>query len=264
MMEKKNLWSKFSGAENSFLISWDPFWQRKELSAFVKKMCSPLQGFNVDGILGLEKMNSSEFRWHFYNADGSEAEMCGNAARCATRFLLDQVAPVAEVTIWTKNGAVFGRRYKDRQIEVKFQTPIRQVQIQGNAAVWSGVPHLLLSASEDEFNSEPGRQALRRKATQMRLLNPFPETRGTNVTFFAKLDSSLDFFAVTFERGVEDFTRACGTGAIAVAHQACEGRPGVVKVKMPGGWLEVEFKEGYTYLRGDATRYFSVELQSEM
>ncbi len=263
----KNIFHKYSGAENTFLLTWTSFWKMEadQRNKFVIRLCSPLTGLNVDGLVGLEPIanSKSEFRWHFYNADGSLAEMCGNAARCVSQFLLAEFPDQKEIQLHTKNGPLWGTGWGKNQIEVKFSTPIRQVECNGHAVVWSGVPHLLVAASQSEFESETGRMNLRARARDLRGLNPFTETVGTNVTFFEKRKDKK-YFAVTFERGVEDFTQACGTGAIAVAHFVSGDKPDSERkntsVEMPGGWLEVEFKDGFTYLRGDAIHHFSADL----
>ncbi len=265
---------KWSGAGNTFLITETPFWKEHDLTDFITRICSPLSGFAVDGIVGLEDLKGREknqWRWHFFNADGSHAEMCGNAARCAVAFLLKKVPNAEIINISTGRFEISGSRESTGLIKVSFPISknIKSSLLPG--AVWSGVPHLLVEIDEQQFWDLEKRAELRQRAAPLRAQQAFSESSGTNVTYWSKR-AQRDYFAVTFERGVENFTQACGTGAIAVAigsvlveqanfdFQSASIAP--VNVEMPGGALQVYFSKGRIFLAGEAVEHFAAEMIS--
>lgn len=250
---------KYSGAGNTFLISSEKLNldlnQKKEL---VKKICHPVDGFCADGVLFLEQQERFVV-WDFYNSDGSVAEMCGNAARCAYSFaesFLDSEAK--KIDFKTLAGVVGGYRQQDlvaiemtplkseagnlekeailKLLEVEslkslFETEVISEQL---LSIDTGVPHLVFEIKDfDNFKK------LKNLGALLRGLKVFP--RGTNVTMVS-VENKKTAKAVTYERGVEDFTLACGTGAVAAAKfVSLIANEKKIQIKMPGGNLKVEF-----------------------
>ena len=248
---------KVTGAGNDFLIldQRDPGQNRLDPASraeWARKVCHRTQGVGADGFLVLEPSSSKEvdFRWDFYNADGSNAEMCGNAARCV--ILVTAKAAKVPVKFETRAGMIEGqileplaeeRRPSSDSVEV-LMPKIKDVQFEQTEAVLgtqlqfdfvnSGVPHAVVGLPA-------GRKIEEYRATARALRShPRFSPAGTNVTFY-QLTANGSAAVQTFERGVEDFTLACGTGAVAAAEVLFHHHPQFkdVKIKMPGGDLRV-------------------------
>ncbi len=215
----------------------------QQLQAFAKKLCRQPGISATDGLVAIERKATHFFKWTFLNADGSYAEMCGNAARCVGRYVFDKIDPsLSFFTIETTAGEVKVERNDGENISIQMR-PIGEkkkiqitsgdgIQIRG-LSIDTGVPHFVT----DQNLSKEDCAFIRQKSIE------FP--RGTNVTLitFANVNQ---LSAVTFERGVEAFTPACGTGAVAAAYWAKEflNAKGTIEVQMPGGSLTVQFHLG--------------------
>lgn len=195
-----------------------------------------LFGRKVDGLIFLEYDENYDFIWDFYNNDGSSAEMCGNAARCVSKYFLE-TRNQKIVKFKTKAGAISGA-FAEKDIAVTMTVPknVNWVTLSlanGNKAegyfIDTGVPHFVIQGDIDK-----------ELAIEVRSHSFFGKA-GTNVTFITKEDSENSVRAQTFERGVEDFTQACGTGAVAGAFAVFAKKPLLQKcyVAMPGGQLTV-------------------------
>lgn len=236
---------KFSGAGNTFAITWSTAGLETLDKDQVLRISDPVRGFAVDGVLIVKKHSEREFSWEFYNSDGSRAEMCGNAARSVALFL-KMSGLEKEIKLNTQAGAVF-LNPQSIAVEMRgrdFFYEKKNVQIESSnfsgLFVDSGVPHFII---EDYSLSE-------KICSDIRQHNSF-QPRGTNVTLFQKT-STQQVKAKTYERGVEGFTLACGTGALAVAGWLLQkGESSEIEIAMPGGVLRVEkLKLGYR-LTGD-------------
>lgn len=236
--------SRMSGAGNTFFL-WNAIENPipvESRTAVVRLLCSGYTGFRTDGFVFLDSSSHGEcdFVWDFYNSDGSSAEMCGNAARCVALYYFKKMNPqVHGVAFQTRAGLVRARWVDQEEIEV-----IMPPQSSGPEFIEilvgrkpydffytnSGVPHLIVEGEPDE--------AL---AAQLRR-SPEVGEAGTNVTFVNEVTPG-ELEAVTYERGVEGFTLACGTGAIAAAQFSKEKNPLLKNhlIEMPGGALRVHF-----------------------
>ena len=188
-----------------------------EQPRFARMVCARKVGVGADGLILLERSENAHFRWRFYNADGSEAEMCGNGGRCAARFaVLLGLAP-EKLTFETLAGIIHAE-VQDRQVRL-LMTGVGEVRLNlqiplSNAALLGhfmkvGVPHAVVPVNDLE--NVPviswGREVR---------FHPMFQPAGTNVNFIHfKGQHSLE--VRTYERGVEDETLACGTGAVAAA-----------------------------------------------
>lgn len=231
---------------------------------FVRAACRRKLSAGADGVILLENDPECDFAWRFFNADGSEAEMCGNGARCAARFArLVGIAPHDALTFRTLAGKI--RAFVDG-IRVRVQmTPPHgyEPDIPVNAAersmrvhfINTGVPHVVFFVDSPEslarFDVFSVGRALRH--------HPRFAPAGTNANFVTVLDSSR-LKIRTYERGVEDETLACGTGSIAAALiAAARGlvHPPVRVETQSGETLVIHFRrdgEGFgdVFLEGDA------------
>lgn len=262
---------KYSGAGNTFLISSEKLdLDLADKRNFITRLCDPVEGFSVDGVLFLEKKNAV-IVWDFYNSDGSTAEMCGNAARCAYSFANEFMVAENKIEFQTLSGIVVGYRsgplvavemteiknesgslsksFIAEKIENEDLKKIFHREVVGTdlQSIDTGVPHLVF-----EIKNFADFKSLKHLCSYLRSLPLFP--RGTNVTVISKISTNTAK-AVTFERGVEDFTLACGTGAVAAAKYLATQVPGkIFNVQMPGGNLVVDFKnkENFPTLIGEA------------
>ncbi len=187
-------------------INIDPF--------MVKKWCDRKRGIGADGILVLEPSISASFKMRIINADGSEAEMCGNGARCMAMYAyLKDIA--ARVMKFETLAGMINADVAEGQIKVQLTGMADYklgIKIEGYPPVNfinTGVPHVVLLVDDIDAVDvvTAGRELRYHQAFQ-------PD--GTNVDFVEVVDRSL-IKVRTYERGVEDETLACGTGSAASA-----------------------------------------------
>ena len=221
-----------SGAGNTFHIIHEinsdlTITNKKNIA---KKICSLK---TADGFIFLNSTNKeNHFKWDFYNNDGSDAEMCGNATRCVGHYIKNEIKSSQKLWVLeTKAGRIQIEPLSNDQYQITM-TPLLLLHSKHGFFCNTGVPHLVLVTNQFE-----NYKAQKNDARQLRT-HPDFSPAGTNVTYIqtSKVPSLLK--AVTYERGVEDFTEACGTGAVAAAFYNFEVN-GVVEttVEMPGGSL---------------------------
>ncbi len=221
-----------SGAGNTFHIvhEFQETLTTENKKWIAKKICTQNK---ADGFIFLKRVfQSDRFEWDFFNNDGSDAEMCGNATRCVGHYIKSEMNNPH--TVWhlqTKAGPI--------QIEIlsdhRYQITMTALQLQHSELGFfcnTGVPHLVLVT--DRFENYKSFKAEARKLRSHVAFSP----AGTNVTYLQLSENPNFLKAVTYERGVEDFTEACGTGAVAAAFYNLKTN-GVVEstVEMPGGTL---------------------------
>jgi diaminopimelate epimerase len=238
---------KMQAAGNDFLILDAMKWTAPPASTraqMARTFCQPHYGFGADGFLILEKKPDG-VHWDFYNSDGSSANMCGNAARAVGRYLMDKDGTVS-VEFFTNVGKVSAKRLNQNEVEVQFDLPIQPAGEIANPSatlINTGVPHAVVPV-RDLMDTATLRE------TGLKIKSQFRQ-EGINVTYYTpKTANSID--SVTFERGVEDFTLACGTGALAAARVHLKQKDGDCEVNVPGGKLHVTFKANRAILRGEA------------
>jgi diaminopimelate epimerase len=233
-------------------------------------LCDRNYGVGADGLAVLSKSSVADASWTFYNSDGSIAEMCGNAARCAMRYLGDRYFPGEDViALETKAGVIKGRKLNAGLIEVtltgqknftpEYTETILEVP-SGVLQVYNlntGVPHAVIEV-KDIYTYPIARVGREVQA------HALYAKEGTNVTFFQRTVSKR-IRATTFERGVEAETLACGTGAAAAAvifsQLYMESLP--IDVTVPGGELIVDLSpvSRVLLLRGSAEYVFEVDIE---
>lgn len=232
---------KAHGNGNDFIIieDEDGRYDDLELVDLARKVCRRRVSLGADGLLVLGSSKDFDFSMRLFNADGSEGEMCGNGARCIARYAFERGHAKSDMTFETKAGPVsaqvsppfvtigMGRIDLKRVKRAKIKALERDVTY---IALHVGVPHCVLfmdgfyNISRDELLQLA--RSLRKEGVV------FDE--GANVNFVEVKENHL--IAMTYERGVEDFTLSCGTGAIAcslASHLLC-GTPLSIDVKNPG------------------------------
>ena len=230
--------------------SYGDFLLLKELSAekrggFIKSLRNP----SADGLAVLKHSKSLAFECDFYNRDGSRPRMCGNLSCCLALYARE-TGLAREESFYFKVGpekVKAFKQFKENWVEVRPPLPVKTGFFENFAGasitysfVSPGVPHGVVERKEP-----PDPSFLRPLALYLRHKNPVRPEEGMNVSFFS-VQKNQDLRAVTFERGVEDWTPACGTGALAVALAFSKKYPTAVKniisVKMPGGTLKAQLR----------------------
>ncbi len=215
-----------NGAGNDFMVM-DARGLKLDFAELALTLC-PITG--ADGFMAVDNSGKADFKLHFYNSDGSRGEMCGNGARCICRFAYDHgIAPKAMV-VETDAGLVPGWRLDETRYRVKLNNPsILDLHRKGDIAYVElgnpGVPHAVAEYKGDLWRDK---ENLRQQMERLRHDPAFP--KGANVNFYQVLGDG-EVRVLTFERGVEDFTLACGTGTGSVACTLWE------KGLLPGGKL---------------------------
>ena len=265
-----------SGAGNSFWIthfipptSLSPVninWQK-----IVQHLCQRQHNnvYSSDGLVALFPSKTCDLKWLFYNADGSLAEMCGNAACCVIDYAFKKkLIPSTQsfVTLETLNQKITGKLKngspciflkQSKEIQGPFNISFEKEKI-SYMFLNSSVPHAVIelkqwpNTDQEWENKKKLGKSLREKTTHYK--------NGMNVSFYCPEKQNIfssttqeeivhhqtsTLFARSFERGIEDFTPACGTGALAVAQVYRHKNTFLssILVQMPGGKLKVEFHQ---------------------
>jgi diaminopimelate epimerase len=264
---------KMSGSGNDFIIidNRRSVVDEDRLKNLIVSVCRRKMSAGADGFILIEDSDSVDFKWRFYNSDGSRPEMCGNGARCAARFAFLNNIAAKTLAFETDAGVVAAEIIGDRA-KVKMPDPsqfkidftIELTDGPGTlSSVNTGVPHVILETAKlddvDVFN----------QGREIRYHKRFAPD-GTNVNFAAVLEENRITIR-TYERGVEDETLACGTGSIAAALvlAAKNGWQSPVNVRTRSGiTLTIHFTpsdNGFrdVYLEGDARVIYRGELWEE-
>ena len=226
-----------NGAGNDFMVI-DARGQALDFEKLALEFCK-LSG--ADGFMAVDNSEIADFKLHFYNADGSRGEMCGNGARCICRFAYDHGIAAETMTVETDAGLVPGWRIDENQYRVKLNNPgVLDLNRKGEIAYVElgnpGVPHAVAEYAGDLWADA---DCIWDHMRALRYDPAFP--KGANVNFYQPIGEA-EVKVLTFERGVEDYTLACGTGSASTAVTLWkEGKVpgGVLTVKNPGGDLKV-------------------------
>ncbi|HXB82606.1 MAG TPA: diaminopimelate epimerase [Candidatus Acidoferrum sp.] len=248
--------TKMHGARNDFVIVDRRSDGRADLVRFARWACDRRAGIGADGVIAIESSSVADARMRTINADGSEAEMCGNGIRCAARWL-DEAGEGAGITFETEAGLIpteIVSRGAEYAVRVAMGRPrVTPLDDRGGWFVDLGNPHVVLVRSSVEGVD------LESIAEQFQADSRFPD--GTNVHVVA-LQDQRTIRVAHWERGVGS-TMACGTGAVACAAVAIASGTATspVEVFVPGGRLVVEWDgTGNAYLTGPAVRVFDTEV----
>lgn len=218
-----------------------------EIIALAPRLCHRRFGVGADGLLVLEPSERADYRMVYRNADGSDAGMCGNGARCLARFAVRSGFP-EKLTFM-----VHGNRYEavvgKNEVSVAFPMEPKAGALltlfdRDALEIYSGTDHVVTWVEAGTLDDEP---LLRQQGRDIRNRTElFP--RGTNVNFACEAPDSRQIYMKTYERGVEDLTLACGTGALATAvahhHKKHPGTAGEFSYEIlcSGGTLKTSFR----------------------
>lgn len=242
------------------------------LKDFVVRVCAFHTGVGADGLILIENPDDPEnhFKWQFFNSDGSVASMCGNGSRCAVRFAYEEGVVDKQVKFETLAGVIHAEVLDEgKRIKVLLTKPndlkdvslkIKDTNLEGSF-INTGVPHFVILADDlESFDViSYGRE--------IRFYQAF-EPSGTNVDFI-KVNSEDSISIRTYERGVENETLACGTGAVAsaiIAYKKGLVKRKPVEVRTKGGdILRIDFDDDLNrvFLEGSVYKVFDGFLYKE-
>ena len=223
-----------NGAGNDFMVMDARGNENLDFSALALEYCK-ITG--ADGFMAVGESEIADFRLHFYNSDGTRGEMCGNGARCICRFVYDMGIAGETMTVQTDAGLVPGWRIDENQYRVKLNNPgVLDLNRKGDIAYVElgnpGVPHAVARYDGDLWADA---DCIWDHMRQLRYDPAFP--KGANVNFYQVLGEN-EVRVLTYERGVEDYTLACGTGTGSVASTLW------MQGKLPGGILTAHNRGG--------------------
>ena len=243
---------KMNGAGNDFIIlnNIQEGLPAEAFPVLARTLCTPHRSLGADGFMVVEPaQGEGDFRMGFYNSDGSLGEMCGNGARCICRYGYETGLAGETQRVETTAGLVTGRRISRREYQVRLNDPTTislQEELEAEGKTWPcayvelgnpGLPHAVVPYP-GLAGADP--QALFRLGRALRNHPRFP--KGANVNFY-EITGPAQVLEKTYERGVEDFTLACGTGTgsvVTVLTLLGQVSGQGVQVTMAGGVLTVD------------------------
>jgi len=243
--------TKMNGAGNDFIIinNIEERIDHRHFPIIAQTLCHRHLSIGADGMMVVEKAaGDADYQMLFFNSDGSIGEMCGNGARCICRYGYDHGLAGSEQTVETTSGIVKGYRIDRRNYRIRLTDPSiiktdTTIEALGQSFPCSyvelGVPGLPHAAIHYPGLKDRTMDEMRELGKCLRWHPAFP--KGANINFydFAGEDELVE---LTYERGVEDFTYACGTGTGSVVLALTllgrvSGRD--VRVHVPGGLLRI-------------------------
>jgi diaminopimelate epimerase len=210
---------KMSGGGNDFIIIDNRVGvvDEKNLSHWIASICRRKHSVGADGLILIENSEQADFKWRFFNADGGEAEMCGNGGRCVARLANLEGIAGPRLSFETQAGVVRAE-ITDGQVKLEMPQPSTMeldypLQVGGEtftvSSVIVGVPHVIVWVDDVDA------AAVFKTGRAIRYHEHYAPA-GTNANFVQAQPGGA--LAVrTYERGVEDETLACGTGSVAAA-----------------------------------------------
>ncbi|MBS5680858.1 MAG: diaminopimelate epimerase, partial [Clostridiales bacterium] len=213
--------TKMQGAGNDFLVinNIEEKLPQAQFAALARRLCTRRMSIGADGMMIVDApQNGGDYRMYFYNADGSLGEMCGNGARCIARYGYEKGLAGETQRVETTAGLVVGQRRDKRMYTVRLNDITKFAQdvtakIDGKTVQCDylelgdpGLPHAVVLLEGDCAMTQ---EALRELGRKLRANSAFP--KGANVNFCQVIGEN-EVEELTYERGVEDFTLACGTG----------------------------------------------------
>ena len=246
---------KMNGAGNDFIIinNMEEHLPAESFPQIARTLCQRHVSIGADGLMVVEAATEGgDYKMLFFNADGSAGEMCGNGARCICRYGYANVLAGETQRVETTAGMITGQRisqqlYKIRLNDPSTVDPDRPIEVDGVryecAYVELGNPGLPHAVVPYPNLKDADENQLRELGRAMRYHPAFP--KGANVNFY-EITGEDEVYMRTFERGVEDFTYACGTGTgslvtVLTLQGKVSGRN--VKANMTGGQLTIDIEQ---------------------
>ncbi len=260
---------KMQGCGNDFVVFDNRSLKVPEadMAQWSIKVCKRAFGVYADGVFFLDNApegSGADYRWHFFNADGSRAEMCGNASRCAAKLALALGLAPPEHVLLTDVGQIKAKVLDSGQVKVQLTRPkglelnivldVKGVELELHFAD-TGVPHVVI------FVQDAAEVDVATIGAAVRYSERFAPA-GTNVNF-VQVKSNKELYVRTYERGVEAETYACGTGVSAaqlIANALGLTGPASDITTSGGEVLNVGIEGKELFLQGGAELVFKGEL----
>jgi diaminopimelate epimerase len=232
---------KYHGAGNDFIVidNRNKIFDVKN-KKYIQLLCHRHFGIGADGIMLLEKSPKHDFKMVYINSDGSMGSMCGNGGRCIVDFahnILKIIKSPKKVKFLAVDGEHEAQILKNGLIKLKMQDVHKVDERNGFDFLYSGTtPHNVFFVRDLKY------YPVFTEGKKIRNADPDPDGVNTN---FVEIKNGV-FHVRTYERGVENETMACGTGATSVAiasHYLGKLEENICHIKMPGGDLTVEFEK---------------------
>ena len=242
--------TKMNGAGNDFILVENLHGEltQQQLSKLARTLCDRRMSIGADGLMAIVPAKAdADFGMLFFNCDGTLGEMCGNGARCICRYGYETGLAGETQTVETTAGLVTGTRIDAKNYRIRLPDPVNlqylALDVDGKKVGCMylelgnpGIPHAVV---QYPGLREADEQALFEFGRKLRYHPAFP--KGANVNFLEKTGENR-FYERTWERGVEDFTYACGTGTGASVYALAEKRRcgDHAEVEVKGGLLIVD------------------------
>ncbi|MDX1808640.1 MAG: diaminopimelate epimerase [Sulfurospirillaceae bacterium] len=245
--------SKYNASGNDFIIFHT--FREVDRSELAKRLCNRQSGIGADGLIVLLPSSEYDFKWQFYNSDGSDAAMCGNGTRACAHYAYKNSLANRDMSFLTQAGVISSYVEED-VVETLLSDPKKLGdKFMQDGRNWyfydTGVPHLITFVDDiSEFDKE--------LAAKMRY------AYNANVNFASIKDDGL--FVRTYERGVEDETLACGTGMAACFFSAYEnGEISSYTKVYPTSKeeLELRIENGKLYFKGKVSKVFDTSIDAD-
>jgi diaminopimelate epimerase len=258
----KTTFYKYQGTGNDFIFI-DNREEKfpKNDTKLIEKLCDRRFGIGADGLILLENDAQTDFRMVYYNSDGNQSSMCGNGGRCIVAFAKSLNLISDETTFIATDGLHDATIFEDGIISLQMKN-VDEVKIEKDYVFLNtGSPHhVMLIDDLDNYD-------VKSNGAKIRYSDLYGKA-GSNVNFVKQL-SDNHFRLRTYERGVEDETFSCGTGATAAAiamNAIGKTNSHIIKLDVEGGKLEVSFdkvNDSYSnvFLKGPATFVFEGEIE---
>lgn len=248
---------KYQGTGNDFVMidNRSDFFPKKD-TKLIERLCDRRFGIGADGLILLENDSETDFRMVYYNADGNQSSMCGNGGRCLVAFAKKLDVIENETTFIATDGLHYATIAPDSIVSLQMIDVDAINKYDNYTFLNTGSPHHVQIVDDlEHYNVKENGAAIRYGELYGKL--------GSNINFVKKVDDKT-FSLRTYERGVEDETLACGTGATAVAiamNAIGETNETDVNLNVEGGKLVVSFDkvgEHFTnvFLKGPAEFVF--------
>ena len=248
---------KYQGTGNDFILIDDRanVFPLKDVS-LVARLCDRRFGIGADGLILIQNAATSDFKMVYFNADGNESSLCGNGARCTIAFA-NFLNCIEDKTTFEAVDGLHSAHIDGDIISLQMHDVNKILAFENHTFLDTGSPHHVQMVEKLKTFDVYG------NGKRIREGSPYYMT-GANVNFVEQL--AKDQFAIrTYERGVEDETLSCGTGATAVALAMYENKKTTatkIKINVQGGVLEIQFEvtdKGYSqiFLSGPAEQVYS-------
>ncbi|AMA49594.1 MULTISPECIES: diaminopimelate epimerase [Flavobacterium] len=235
----KHIFYKYQGTGNDFIIldNRDLSFPKND-TKLIKFLCDRRFGIGADGLMLLESDKSTDFKMVYYNADGNESSMCGNGGRCLVAFA-KKIGVIQDVTTFVAVDGIHHARITEENLVSLQMIDVASVKVQsGYVFLNTGSPHHVQEV-EDLKELE-----VKKEGAKIRYSDLYGQ-EGSNINFV--IQKGENSFAIrTYERGVEDETLSCGTGATAVAlamYHLGKATSNSIAIQVEGGQLQIAFQK---------------------